>query len=283
MSIHPSTTIGAVTLTVADLQRSLHYYQHHIGLRLLEQSEGKATLGAGEKPLLHLIEQQDAKPVQRGRTGLYHVAILTPSRYELARTLKHLVDTRTPIGGSSDHVVSEALYLSDPDGHGIEIYRDRPNTSWPHQDRNRWTALNPFDFEGVLGELHNDLPDWQGIHPDTTMGHIHLHVAHIPAAEHFYCDLLGFDLMTRYGNQASFVAAGGYHHHLGLNVWAGIGAPPPGPDMARLIRYEILLPNEEALVAVVHRLQLAGHNVKQEGSSFFTQDPSQNQLELKVA
>lgn len=283
MTIHPLTTIGAAILTVADLQRSLQYYQHNIGLRLFEQGEGQATLGAGEKSLLHLIEQKGAKPVQRGRTGLYHFAILTPSRYGLARTLKHLVDTRTPIGGSSDHGVSEALYLSDPDGHGIEIYRDRPRSEWPSRNGALWMTLDPFDFEGVLGELHDELPDWQGIHPDTTMGHLHLHIAHIPAAEYFYCELLGFDLMVRYGNQASFVAAGGYHHHLGLNVWAGIGAPPPTPDAARLLHYQILLPNEEALVAVVNRLQQAGQQVKKAESSFFTQDPAQNQIELKVA
>ncbi len=241
-SIHPQTHMGRVHLTVADLNRSLDYYQHGIGLTLLRQENRTAYLGAGERELLVLTEQPGARPTRR-TTGLYHFALLTPSRLELARTLRHLIDTETPIDGASDHAVSEALYLTDPDGHGIEIYRDRPRAEWEFPDGKLKMFTEPFDIDGVLGELNGRAPTYTGLHPDTTMGHVHLHVANIQTAEQFYGELFGFEIMARYGPSASFVAAGGYHHHLGFNTWAGVGAPPPPPDAARLLWYEIVLPD----------------------------------------
>jgi catechol 2,3-dioxygenase len=183
--------------------------------------------------------------------------LLTPSRYELARTLQHLIDTHTPIGGASDHHVSEAIYLNDPDGHGIEIYRDRRRDEWQYSNGWLRMGVDAFDVEGVLGELAQGAPAWRALHPDSLMGHIHLHVAHIAAAEQFYCSLLGFDLVMRYGGQASFISAGGYHHHLGLNTWAGVSAPPPPTDAARLLWYEIRLPDDQALRQALDRLQAA--------------------------
>ncbi len=234
--------MGRVHLTVADLNRSLDYYQHGIGLALLRQENRTAYLGTGERELLVLTEQPGARPTRR-TTGLYHFALLTPSRLELARTLRHLIDTETPIDGASDHAVSEALYLTDPDGHGIEIYRDRPRAEWEFPDGKLKMFTEPFDIDGVLGELNGRAPAYTGLHPDTTMGHVHLHVANIQTAEQFYGELFGFEIMARYGPSASFVAAGGYHHHLGFNTWAGVGAPPPPPDAARLLWYEIVLPD----------------------------------------
>jgi catechol 2,3-dioxygenase len=251
-------------------------------LQLHRQDGSTAALGVGGPDLLILNEQPGAKPVARGRTGLYHFAILTPSRIELARTLRHLIDTGTPIGGASDHAVSEALYLTDPDGHGIEIYRDRARPEWEFPGGTLKMTIDPFDMAGVLGELQGNEPAWTGLHPDTTIGHIHLHVAQIPASEHFYCEVLGFDLMVRYGHQASFIAAGGYHHHMGLNTWAGVGAPPPPTGAARLHWFEVRLPDAAALDAVIDRVQAANLPLEQIKNGWQVRDPSQNQIRLVV-
>lgn len=280
-TIHPATHMGRVHLTVRDLARSLVYYQAHIGLRLLAQSDGLATLGAGATPLLLLREQTGARRV-RGVTGLYHFALLTPSRRELARILAHLLSTDTPISGASDHAVSEALYLTDPDGHGIEIYRDRPRAEWRFPNGHLHMTVDPFDGAGVLAEIDGDATPWTELHPDTVMGHVHLHVADLPAAETFYSDVLGLARMARYGAQASFVAAGGYHHHLGLNVWAGVGAPPPPEDAARLLWYEIVLGDAAELATLLMRLAVAGFPATPTDAGYLVRDPSSNGVLLSA-
>lgn len=281
MNIHPDTKIGTVFLTVSDFGRSLPYYQHNIGLKLHRQEADMAYLGAGGRDLLALKEVRSAAHPQR-TTGLYHFAILVPSQLELALTLKHLIDTETRIGGASDHLVSEALYLSDPDGNGIEIYRDRPRNEWLIINGRIEMDTQPFNVESVLGELHGRDHTWNGLHADTTIGHIHLHVSHLPEAEAFYTQVLGFDLITRYGPSAAFVSAGGYHHHIGLNTWAGVGAPPPPPGSVGLDWYEILLPDEEALMATAVRLQNAHIPTEQRDNSLFLRDPAQNGIVLRV-
>lgn len=280
--IHPNTHMGKVHLTVANLNRSLDYYQNGIGLHLNRRVEDTVYLGAGGKDLLVLQEQPGARPT-RGTTGLYHYALLVPSRIELARTLHHLIATNTPIGGASDHAVSEALYLTDPDGHGIEIYRDRPRSEWQFPGSKLKMTVDPFDFEGVLAELSGSEPAWNGVHADTMMGHVHLHVAYMPETLKFYVELLGMDLMAQYGTMASFVAAGGYHHHLGLNTWAGVGAPPPPTDTAHLLSYEIVLPNAAALAQTVNHLQTSGVAVMKQENGYYLQDPSQNGIILVAA
>ncbi len=261
MTIDPGTTCGAVALIVSDLDRSLRYYEHNIGLRVRRRDGRRAWLGVEGRDLLQLDELRGASPVQRGHTGLYHFAILTPSRSELARTLQHLMATQTRIDGASDHGVSEALYLSDPDGHGIEIYRDRPRAEWPKPGGRLNMSVDPLDARGLLAEAPGAEPAWAGLHADTVIGHVHLHVADLRASEAFYVSTLGLDLMQRFGNQALFVAAGGYHHHLGLNVWAGVGAPPPPGDAARLDWFELRLPSPAALAATVQQLEAAGNLV----------------------
>jgi len=287
MNINPNTRIGIVSLTVSDFKRSLPYYQQQIGLKLLSQEGENASLGAGGQVLLRLQERPEAAlnaPSVRSRrtTGLYHFAILVPSRLELARTLRHLVDTETQIGGASDHLVSEALYLSDPDGNGIEIYRDRPRDEWPSVNGQIQMDTQPFDVQSVLGELNDDDSVWDGLHPGTTIGHIHLHVSHLAAAESFYTQALGFDLIMNYGPSAAFVSAGGYHHHIGLNTWAGVGAPPPPPGSVGLNWYEILLPNEQALADTAVRLQNANVPTEPVENGLFLRDPAQNGIVLRV-
>lgn len=279
-SIHPATRMGAVGLIVSDLNRSLRYYHESLGLHVHRRDEARAWLGAGAADLLVLTEQAGARPVQRGHTGLYHFALLLPNRKELARLLRHLADTRTPLVGMSDHGVSEALYLQDPDGHGIEIYRDRPRDEWPQLGGVLQMVVDPLDVPGILAEVSSGKVVWHGLHSETTMGHVHLHVASLSQAEHFYCTVLGFDLIQRMMNQASFVSAGGYHHHLGLNIWAGMGAPPPPADAARLEWFEILLPDADAVAAVRARVAAAGIELEGEGARLWLRDPAQNPLVL---
>jgi catechol 2,3-dioxygenase len=282
-TISPATRCGTVALIVADLARSLRYYTERIGLHVHRQEPGAAWLGAGGEDLLHLIEQPGARPVQRGRTGLYHFAILTPSRADLGRTLQHLVATETLIDGASDHGVSEALYLTDPDGHGIEIYRDRPSAEWPRLGGDLRMTLDPLDFRGVAAAAGGNGTPYTGMHSATVIGHVHLHVPEIRAAEAFYVDALGLELMQRFHGQASFVAAGGYHHHLGLNVWAGIGAPPPPTDAARLAWYELVLPDADALQAAVAHLAASGFPATPDGPRWRVLDPARNTLVLRCA
>lgn len=279
VKMDPAMRCGAVRLVVRDLDRSLRYYQERIGLRLLRREDGAAALGADQDVLLTLVEQPDALPVQRGRTGLYHFALLTPDRVALSRVLNHLLATQTPIDGASDHGVSEALYLSDPDGHGIEIYRDRPRREWPFVKGSLGMTTDPLDVRGLVAADRTRAP-WEGIDPHTVMGHIHLHVADLAAAEHFYVDLLGLDLMQRFGGQAAFVSAGGYHHHLGLNTWAGIGAPPPPPTAARLLDFQLVVPNSMVLTEIVDGLRISGIEVNAADEGWSVLDPSGNRILL---
>ncbi len=281
LTIHPATALGAVHLTVADLDRSARFYTDVIGFRTLRRDAASLVLTAdGATPLLALYESPGARPKPRRATGLYHFAILTPDRRALARSLRRLAELRYPITGASDHLVSEAIYLDDPDGNGIEIYRDRPRDAWPRHGAEVRMAVDPLDFDGVLAELRDDDQPWDGLDPRTCIGHVHLHVADLRAAYAFYCDLLGFELMQRFGDSALFVSAGGYHHHLGLNTWAGVGAPPPPPDAAGLRFYEIKLPDQAALDQVVSRVQAAGVPLEQTTHGWLLRDPSQNGVVL---
>lgn len=279
--IHPATSIGYVHLTVAKLDRSLVFYQENLGFQLHRREGDTAYLGAGGSDLLVLTERLDARPVS-GVTGLYHFAILTPSRVALAQSLRHLAETRTPVQGFSDHWVSEAIYLADPDGNGIEIYRDRPRSEWPRQNGQLQMATDPLDLQSILAELEAQPAPWTGLEPETVIGHVHLHIATIPSAEAFYVGTLGFDLIMRYGPSASFVSAGGYHHHLGLNTWAGVNAPPPPRAAAGLRYFTINLPDSAALAAVVERIQEAGLAFQEKDNVVFLRDPAQNGVVLNV-
>ncbi|MDW8325678.1 MAG: VOC family protein [Anaerolineales bacterium] len=283
-SIHPDTRLGTVHLTVSNLSRSLAFYERVIGLRVHAHTDGIAHLGAGGADLLTLSEQPGARTHLRGYTGLYHFAILVPSRLELARALRRMLEARTPMDGYSDHKVSEALYLPDPDGNGIEVYCDRPRSEWFDAQGNFRMATDPLDIESVLRELRAHPEPADRMDPATVIGHIHLHVAHIGQAEQFYVGALGFELMARYGPSASFVSAGGYHHHVGFNTWAGVGAPPPPPNSVGLRYFEVRLPNPEALAQTVKRLRAAGVTALEERSNgVLVRDPSQNAMLLTLA
>ncbi len=280
--IHPDTRLGSVHLTVTDLDRSLDFYREQLGFQLHQREGDTAYLGAGEADLLILNQRPHARQVS-GTTGLYHFAVLVPNRPALAQSLQRIVDTRTPVQGFADHGVSEAIYLPDPDGHGIEIYRDRPRAEWPVQNGQLQMVTDPLDVEGLLAEVAGQPAPEGGLSPETVLGHIHLHVAHIGPAEAFYRDLLGFELMQRYGPTASFLAAGGYHHHVGINTWAGAGAPPPPEDAVGLRWFTIYLPDETELNKVTARLREAGSTPEERTEGLFLRDSSQNGLVLTVA
>lgn len=280
-TIHPATAIGMVTLTVADLARSLAFYEQTIGLTLQAQTAHEARLGVGNRVLLRLQALPGARYAPR-TTGLYHFALRVPSRLELARTIEHLARTQTSIDGASDHTVSEAIYLHDPDRHGIEIYRDRPRTDWYDRAGNFLIDTHRLDVEGLMAELATAHEPWQGLHPATDMGHIHLRVAELEKTGAFYLNVLGLGLMADMGS-ALFISAGGYHHHLGLNVWAGVGVPPPSCDAARLVSYELLLPDAAALQAVRGRIEAAGLQPAAQDDGWFVRDPSYNGILLRTA
>lgn len=283
-SIHPNTKVGPVALQVADLERSERFYSDVIGLKVLDRLDGALILAAdGATPLVLLREHPGARPRPPRSTGLYHFAILVPSRADLARSLARLAEKGWPLSGASDHSVSEALYLDDPDGNGIEIYRDRPRDTWRAASGEMRMTLDPLDLRGLLAEAGGDSEPWQGLAPGTTIGHVHLHVADLHAAENFYHGVLGFDIIMYYGDVALFVSAGGYHHHLGLNTWAGAGAPPPPPDAAGLRHFTVLLPNQEALDQLVERVDAAGIAIDRTGGGLLLRDPSQNGVLLTAS
>jgi catechol 2,3-dioxygenase len=281
-AIASTTMMGPVALTVSDLERSLAYYTDAIGLGVVEEGTGRASLGAGRRELLVLVEQTGARPAM-GFTGLYHLALLVPERHDLARWLAHAARDRVPLVGLSDHFVSEALYLSDPDGHGIEIYWDRPRDVWEGQVADRMTTL-PLDVDGLLAELSDPATEpFDGLADGTVMGHVHLKVSDVAATVAFYRDVLGFGLMAQLGSSAAFFGAGGYHHHLGANTWESSGAPAPPPGSAALRHATVLLPDASAVSQLISRLDQAGHPAHEIGDSPAVADPSGNVLVLAHA
>ena len=284
--ISPLTTLGPVHLTVANLDRSLDYYLTSIGLEVVGKGHGRCSLGSGARELLVLVEEPGAKSAA-GYTGLYHFALLVPQRVDLARWLAHAARERLPLVGLSDHFVSEAIYLTDPDGHGIEIYWDRPREHWEGQVRKRMTTL-PLDVPSLMREIASDVGTpapaiFTGLPPGTSMGHVHLKVADIAKTVAFYRDVLGFALMAQLGPQAAFLSAGGYHHHLGANIWESAGAPPPPAGTTALRHVTIVLPNRAERDAVSARLKASGHPANESGAGLLVQDPAGNSIVLVVA
>ncbi len=273
--------MDAVCLTVADLAASIEYYESAVGLRLHERSGTRARLGTGGEDLLVLVEEPGARPV-RGHCGLYHFALLLPRRADLAGWLAHAAREQVPLVGMSDHFVSEAIYLTDPDGHGIEIYWDRPREAWEGKVAERMTTL-PLDTASLLGELAEPKNEpFGGLPSKTTMGHVHLCVADIPATVAFYRDLLGFALMASLGSHAAFLSAGGYHHHLGANTWESAGAGQP-PNGAAALKYaSIVLPSELERDRALLRLAESGVEPQWSESGPLVHDPSGNPILLVV-
>ena len=279
--IPAQTTVGEVHLTVADADRSAAFYEGVVGLRVRQRGDGRLVLG-GDRDLLVLHELPGAKPAH-GYSGLYHFALLLPERADLARWLVHAARDRVPLTGLSDHFVSEAIYLNDPDGHGIEIYWDRPREVWEGQVEQRITTL-PLDTDDLLGVLDDPRSaPFDGLPGATTMGHVHLRVADIDATVHFYRDLLGMALMAQLGPKAAFLSAGGYHHHHGANVGESRGRPQPPPGSATLELATIVLPDAEARGRVAAHVAARGHEAQETETGVLVHDPSGNPVELRAA
>ena len=278
VAIDSAAAIDSVHLTVADLDRSVRFYTDRIGFTQLDRVGTTATMGVEGRALLVLHESRTA-PRARRSTGLYHFAILVPTRGDLARAFRHLVETRTAMSGYSDHGVSEAIYLGDPDHNGIEIYRDRPRHEWPFVDGQLQLYTQPLDVQNLVADPDGASP-WAGMVAGTRIGHIHLHVAHLDEAEKFYRDAIGFDLIARYAGTASFLSAGGYHHHVAVNTWAGEGAPPPPAGAIGLHHFVISVPTHDALREVEDSLADAGVPYTGSQSEISVSDPSGNQIVL---
>jgi catechol 2,3-dioxygenase len=272
-SLPATTSMGSVHVTVGDLARSLEYYRGAVGLDLLEQGSGRASLGAGGVELLGLVEEAGARPASR-HTGLYHFALRVPERVDLARWLAHAARDGVPLLGMSDHFVSEAIYLTDPDGHGIEIYHDRPKVVWEGLVGSRMTT-DPLDVADLMRELEDPASEaFDGLSEGTDMGHVHLQVADVGATIDFYRDVLGFDVMAELFGSAAFLAAGGYHHHVGANTWHSLGAPPPPPGTAALRHATIVLPDEAERDRVAARVADAGTEPEARDDGVLVRDPS---------
>ncbi|MBT2643216.1 VOC family protein [Bacillus sp. ISL-41] len=284
MSFHqpPVTFVGQVNIKVQSLERSLAFYQEVIGFKVYEKTDKTAKLTADGKTVLLSIEQPSDVIPKKGRTtGLYHYALLLPNRADLARVLKHFVQTGYPLQGASDHLVSEALYLADPDGNGIEIYTDRSASEWEWNEQHVVMATQALDAENLLAEGMEQ--SWNGLPAGTVMGHIHLHVAELAKTEEFYTKGLGFDVVSRYGPQALFISSGKYHHHIGLNTWNGVGAPQPPANSVGLESYTLILPDEASMKDTADRLKEIGTAVEEENGIYITQDPSGNRIKLETA
>jgi len=259
-----TTHVGAVRLQVGDLERSLAFYRDLLGFTELAADSSRAALGVpgAGRALIELFARPGARPVRPySRLGLYHFAILVPERETLGRALLHLHRNRVALG-MADHRVSEALYLHDPDGLGIEIYRDRPRQEWRHTGDGIVMTTDPLDVEGVAAAAAG--AGWTGMPAGTVIGHMHLHVTDLAAAETFYARTIGFDVVTRAYPGALFLSAGGYHHHLGVNTWAR-GAPTPAPDEAQLLHWELVVRDPAEVAAVRSRLESAAAAVIPDG------------------
>ena len=291
-TLPPATGVGAVHLSVTDGPRALQFYRDVVGLTPMSVDDAEIRLGAGSRELVVLYPGASS-PVVPNRTGLYHLALVVPSRKELARVVARLASLRVP-QSPTDHTMTKSDYIWDPDGNGIEIYAESPEDgTWLMRD-GQFGAIDkdgrirsgrdPIDLPKLFSELGPDdrvdlpLPD------ETKMGHVHLHVRNVDEALHFYHDLVGFDVTGMVPELGvAFVSAGGYHHHLGLNTWAGPGAPPAPPNTAGLRRFTIELPTPADLVELTRRLREGGVEVSDSPDGVFTEDPSKNQIQLKLS
>jgi catechol 2,3-dioxygenase len=282
-SLPDATHLGEVRLQITDLERSLQFYEHVLGLRVLERDAARAALAAhgDDHVLVELTERRDGKPVPRkARLGLYHFAILLPDRASLGRFVRHL--TENGIGaGAGDHLVSEAFYLSDPDGLGIEVYADRPRSTWRRAGRQLMMATDPVDTRDVAAAAGETR--WEGMPVGTVMGHVHLHTGDLEAAARFYSDGIGFDRIVWSYPGALFMSAGGYHHHLGTNTWAGSHAHAAADDEARLLEWTIVVPTSAAVAAVEQRLRAGGYDIERAEEGVSAADPWGTRVRIRAS
>jgi catechol 2,3-dioxygenase len=275
--------VGAAHLTVTDLDRSVAWYQRALGLRVHRHDVAEAALGDGHEDVLVLHEQAGARPAGR-HAGLYHYALLLTTREELARAALRLARTRTPIQGASDHGTHEAIYLPDPDGNGIELAADRPREQWPTpQEEFSGGGPRPLDFDSLLAAVGPADAETDVVQPGLRMGHLHLHVGDIDQGLAFYRDVLGFAVWALLPRSAAFVSAGGYHHHLGFNVWKGQGVGPAPADAVGLCHWTVVLPTAADVDAVRARVREAGLTDRDVERGFAVADPWGIEVQIVAA
>ncbi|MBS7344066.1 MAG: VOC family protein [Caryophanon sp.] len=276
----PNNFVQHVAIKVSDLQRSLHYYTNTIGLFIIEQDDKTASLGAKHSttPLLTLTQIDGATARPHGTTGLYHFALLLPARKHLANIIRFFSEQNVRLG-ASDHDVSEALYLNDPDGNGIEIYVDRPEEQWTWQNRYVHMTTDPLNVQSIMAEEEGV---WTGMPEGTVMGHVHLNVASIAESEAFYTKGLAFDVVTHYGPSALFISTGGYHHHVGLNTWSSEGGTPAPASSVGLANVSFQLDGSEQQQQLIERLTAFGARVEVVENGFNTTDPAGNTLQFRL-
>ncbi|MEH7493894.1 VOC family protein [Neobacillus niacini] len=274
----PNIYSSEVNLKVKNLDYALTFYQNIMGFKVLEKTDRKAVLTAdGKKPLVTLEQPENVIPKEERMSGLYHFAILLPSRADLSVFLRHFLGTGYPLG-AADHYVSEALYITDPDGNGIEVYRDRPSNEWTWENGLVDMATVELDGNSILAESD---AEWTGLPPGTIMGHIHLHVGDLQKAEEFYTKGLGFNIVSHYP-QAVFLSTGGYHHHIAINTWQGVGVPTPPENSVGLNWYSLVFPDNAARESAIERLKELGTSVEKEADYYVTSDPSGNKIRLEL-
>jgi catechol 2,3-dioxygenase len=283
-TLPPDTTLGAVRLNAGDQQRLADFYEQVIGLRATAVRDAVVALGTETGgPIVELVAAPEAPPRPNGTTGLFHLAILVPGRADLAHALRRVSESGWRFTGASDHLVSEALYLRDPEGNGIEIYRDRPRAEWKRSNGQIEMDTLPLDLESVLQELGDADRTADAMPAGTRLGHVHLNVSDLASAEGFYAGGLGLDVTVRGYPGALFMSAGGYHHHVGLNTWIGEGAPPPPAGARGLDRYEVVVPDDDALDGVERRLAATGVESARAEDGLLATDPSGNRLLVRPA
>jgi catechol 2,3-dioxygenase len=270
--------IGAIGLKVRDLGRVADYYRDVLGLTVLDRGKDAATLGAGEVALVHLEHRPDAKPDDTRTAGLYHTAFLVPTRADLARWILHVARNKTPLTGASDHAVSEAFYLDDPEGNGIEVYHDRPADSWEWTGEALKITTDPLDVEDILREVP-PTAGYDGAPDGLRIGHVHLRVGDVARAEAFYRDGLGLDV-TRRRHGASFMSSGRYHHHIAGNVWHSAGAGARDEDRAGLSWFSLEAADAAAFEAAKSRLAQAGAPLTATPTGIETADPWGTRLRI---
>lgn len=279
MNFHkpPNTFVDIVSLKVSKLERSLAYYNEIIGFQIMKKTDRSAVLTAdGHTPLVLLEQPEQPLPKSARHPGLYHFALLLPTRAHLGAFLRHIMKERVPIG-ASDHIVSEAIYLSDPDGNGIEVYADRPVSLWQTEFGKIRMSTDPLQTESLLSEAEDE---WNGLPSRTIMGHIHLHVSNLEKAQQFYCDGLGFEVVYHYP-QALFMSTGGYHHHIAVNTWNFASQEKPLKNQVGLDWFSIVFPSNDARQHAIENLQQLGFSAAKKDAVYVVEDPSGNCVYLK--
>jgi catechol 2,3-dioxygenase len=289
-AINPSATptfasrtalhIGAVGLRARNLDLLADYYRDLLGLRVLARDDKLARLGVGNVPLIEIEHQPKAKPDDPAQAGLYHTAFLMPTRQDHARWIMHIARNQVPISGASDHGVSEAFYLDDPEGNGIEVYNDRPRERWNWENGLVTMPTKQLEVEAILHEIDPKTATYPAAPEGLRIGHVHLRVGSLEIAEAFYRGGLGLDLTRRRGG-ATFMSSGGYHHHVGANVWHSDGAGARDPDRAGLAWFSIEAADAAAYDAAVSRLRSTNALVEATAGGIETADPFGTRIRLQ--